>query len=452
MNRRTVLTSGGLVAGGALSSAFIPESARATTGRPAFQVMTPAATVAARTDRRPVAGGVHDPNVGRTFISWSGQYENGYVQAYDHRSRTWSGPLQVTEGEHDSHNYPTLIQARDGHLLIVVGMHNVGTVVARSALPHSIEGLWQVRTVAEGAAASYPMPFRARSGEIFVFFRETTKTIDPRVPSDTRPILYLRSRDHGRTWRSSAALTGAPYALGSTDRADNLNEIYIGQLRYDPGGRGRPERAHLVWTLAGGGPDQHLHDYFHKDIHYAAFDPRTLRFHGPGGRDLGVQLTDDEQEHACKVAVTPLARPAQLKSPDYIQLVGTTTSGRPFAVWSAADDTGLWHVFVSRRQAGRWRTSEVASGLRTREMEPVAGDVWRVYTTRDAEPGVSTYLLGPGRSWRPETQIATAKPVQRIELIAGFRDPARILITGASSARDVSIADGDIHVAGLTWR
>lgn len=34
------------------------------------------------------------------------------------------------------------------------------------------------------------------------------------------------------------------------------------------------------------------------------------------------------------------------------------------------------------------------------------------------------------------------------QVIAGFRDPARILATGASSARDVSVADGDIYVAG----
>ncbi|WP_414943361.1 hypothetical protein [Amycolatopsis sp. cmx-11-32] len=44
--------------------------------------------------------------------------------------------------------------------------------------------------------------------------------------------------------------------------------------------------------------------------------------------------------------------------------------------------------------------------------------------------------------------ITTPKPVQRVEVIAGFRGPARILVTGASSARDVSVADGDICVAG----
>lgn len=450
ISRRTML--GATLAGGALAA--VPRTGRSLAASPSFKLMTPAQTVAARTDRRPVAGAVHDPVVRKTFISWGGQYENGFVQAYDHRTGTWSPPVQVTDGENDSHNYPTMLQAADGHVLIVVGMHNSGTVVARSERPHSIDGTWQVRTVTEGAAASYPMPFRTRSGEIFVFYRETTETFDPKVPNDTRPMLYLRSRDHGRTWQRSSVLTGVPYALGSTDRTDHLNEIYVGQLRYDPGGYGRPERAHLVWTLAGGGPDRHLHDYFHKDIHYASFDPRTLHFHAPGGRDLGVQLTDDEQERDCKVAVTPLARPAELKSPDYIQLVGTVGHGRPFVVWSTADDGGLWHVYVSLTPDGRgpWRTTEVTTGLRTREMEPVSHDVWRVYTTRDGRPGVSTYLLSPGRAWRPEATIPTAKPVQRIELVTGFRDPARVLITGASSVRDVSVADGDVHMAGLTRR
>ncbi|WP_020667060.1 hypothetical protein [Amycolatopsis nigrescens] len=46
--------------------------------------------------------------------------------------------------------------------------------------------------------------------------------------------------------------------------------------------------------------------------------------------------------------------------------------------------------------------------------------------------------------------IRTPKPVQRVEVITGFRDPARILATGAASDRDVSVADGDIYVAGMS--
>jgi hypothetical protein len=348
----------------------------------------------------------------------------------------------VVGGRGDSHNYPTMVQARDGHVLLVIGMHNGETVVARSPRPHSVAGEWTSGVVAAGAAASYPMPFRAPSGELFVFFRETSRTLDPAAATDTRPLLYMRSRDHGLTWQSCKEIAGLPFVLGSTGRADNLNEIYLGQLRPDG------ERVHLVWTLAGGGPDQHLHDWFHKDIHYASFDPRTLRFRDASGRDLGTQLDDADQEQRCKVIVTPFVRPAGLKSPDYIQLVGTAL-GRPFVLWFGYDDTGLIHNFASAWTGRDWRTTEVATGLRTRDMERINPATWRVYTTRDGQPGIETYLLTLGRFWRQETVIATPKPVQRIELITGFSDPARILATGASSAREVAVADGDVYVAGL---
>jgi hypothetical protein len=38
--------------------------------------------------------------------------------------------------------------------------------------------------------------------------------------------------------------------------------------------------------------------------------------------------------------------------------------------------------------------------------------------------------------------------VQRIDVIAGSRSPARLLLTGTSSAREVTTADGDVYVAG----
>ncbi|HEV2781618.1 MAG TPA: BNR-4 repeat-containing protein, partial [Actinophytocola sp.] len=408
----------------------------------------PPTAVAARTDRRPVAGGLYDRVAGATFISWGGRNEDSYVQAYDHRTRTWSAPTFVVGGRGDSHNYPTMVQAADGHVLIVVGMHNGETVVARSPRPHAVDGAWTSSVVPAGAAASYPMPFRTARGELFVFFRETSRTLDPSVPSDTRPLLYMRSRDNGRTWQSSREITGEPFALGSTDRADNLNEIYMGQLRYDPGTFGTRERVHLVWTLAGGGPDQHLHDWFHKDIHYATFDPNTLRFHDVLGNDLGARLDDADQERRCKVVVTPFVRPAGQKSPDYIQQVGTVLGRRPFVLWFGADDAGVQHNRVSRWTGRDWRTDEVATGIRTRDIERLDALTWRVYATRDGQPNIETYLLTAGRFWRPETVISTPRPVQRIEVIGNFRDPARILATGAASAREVTVADGDVYVAG----
>ncbi|MGY0236266.1 BNR-4 repeat-containing protein [Longispora urticae] len=464
MDRREVLRAAGVVTGGVLGAALTggvasagpgaagppagadapgPGAAPGSAAAPAFTLMTTATRVAARTDRRPVAGAVHDPVANTTFISWGGLNEDSYVQSYDHDTRVWSAKQKVLDGGGDSHNYPTLVLAADGHLLLFVGMHNQALVVARAPRPHSTAGTWTVANIAP--AASYPMPFRTPCGHLFVFYRETSQEVDPSAPTDTRPMLYVRSTDHGRTWKSSAQLTGHPYAIGSTTRADHLNEEYVGQLRHDPA----RDRVHLVWTKAGGGPTQNVHDYYHKDIHHATFDPGTLRFRSAAGKDLGTQIGDPDQDGPCLVASTALVRPAGMKSPDYIQLTGWLDDGKPFLVWFAYDDAAVPHVMASVWTGSAWSTREVATGLRAREMERVGPNTWRVYCTRLGQPDIHTFLLASGRTWTAETTIRTPREIQRIDLVAGFRDPVRILATGASSAREVTVADGDVHTAGL---
>ncbi len=409
-----------------------------------FEVMTPASTVASRTDRRPNAGGVHDPVARTTFISWSGKAADTYVQAYDHRSGTWTTPKKIADGESDPHNYPTMLLAGDGHLLIFRGMHNTRTVISRAPRAHSLGGTWTETEVGAGDSASYPMPVKTDDGTLFLFYRETTGELDPTADPDFRPMKYIVSRDDGKTWKNSVLLTGKPWAFGSLGRADHLDEIYVGQLRYLPGSG----RIQFVYTLAGGGPAQHKHDVYHRNVYYLSFDVRTLRFHSAAGRDLGTQVDDAEQERHLKVAETPLELPGGLKSPDYILQVGTQHDGKPFVTWFQFDAAGSPRDFAGAWNGRNWEIREVANGLRLREIEPLNGGTWRVYGTRDGQPGIATFLLGDGRVWKPETVITTPKPVQRVEVIGGFRDPARILATGASSARDVSVADGDIYVAG----
>jgi hypothetical protein len=98
---------------------------------------------------------------------------------------------------------------------------------------------------------------------------------------------------------------------------------------------------------------------------------------------------------------------------------------------------------------GGWRAREIGTGVRVRDMAQDGPLSWRVYGTDNAgTPGILTYRLTAGAGWRRESTIATPRPVQRIEVIDGYHDPARILATGASSAREVQVADGDIYVAG----
>ncbi len=453
LSRRNVLRAGGVVAGGVLLGGVATRTALAATTSaataPVFTTRTAAAKVAARTDRRPLAGGVHDATVNQTFICWGGKNEDTYVQAYDHATDTFTKPAKVSSGGGDSHNYPTMVQAADGRLLIFVGVHNAKLVVARSAQPHAISGTWTVKSIAEGPAASYPMPFRTADGTLFVFFRETTSELTSGTPTDTRTMQYVRSTDNGVTWRSAKQLTGLPYVLGSTNRSDHLNETYIGQLRLQPAGDGRPERVHLVWTLAGGGTSKHAHDTYHRNIHYATFDPATLHFSTAAGTDVGPQLAGAELDQA-QVVATPLALPGGMKSPDYIQLVGWLGDGRPFVVWMTNDSAKLVHDFAAVWTGSAWQVKEVATGLRTRDMEQLGPTTWRVYANREGKPNIMTYLLESGQAWTAESVITTAKEVQRIEVITGAVDPARILASGIASKRAVSTADGDIYVAGIT--
>src|SRR5438874_2270668 len=452
----------------ALSLALIPGSlavaspARAHAPDPAaragfWSVMTPAAKLAARTDRRPVAGGLYDAVAGQTFISWGGVHEDNYVQAYDHRTGTWSAPVRVGDGAEDSHNYPTMVQAPDGHLLVFHNLHNTQLFVARSPYPHSIDGTWTEQAVTAGDGATYPMPFVADDGTVFVFIRETARDLDRVSPVDLRPMKYVRSTDSGVTWSNTSQLTGDRYAIAPTGRPDNMNEIYIGQLRHEPARSGVPERVLIVYTLAGGGAEGHLHDRYHKNIYHTYFTPADLHFHAADGRDLGTRIDDAEQEAYLKVADTPfLAAPFQ-RSPDYISLVGEVLPGLPFVVWMQLDPNGVLHDNLGVATPHGWRTTEVGTGERVRDMEPLGLLGWRVYATAEPAPGeqaapnIQTFLTLPGLFWVPGPVIPTAQAVQRVDVIADHRDPARIIATAASSAREVSVADGDVYVAGFRF-
>jgi hypothetical protein len=411
-----------------------------------MSVMTPAVGVAARTDRRPVAGGVYDRRAHTTFITWGGRFEDNYIQSYDHRTGVWSAPVKTGDGDSDSHNYPTLVQAHDGHLLVFRGLHNRELLVSRSPAPHSIDGTWTEQVITAGDGATYPMPFVTADGAIFVFVRETTRDLDHVTPTDTRPMKYVRSTDNGLTWQNTFDLTGTKYAIAPADRADNMNEIYIGQLRYEEAGHGRPERIHIVYTLAGGGPEGHLHDRYHKNIYYTSFTPSDLHFHSASGDDLGTTIDDAKQETFLKVAETALQQPNP-RTPDYISLVGFGRNGRPFVVWMEIDATGLLHDHTATWTPQGWIAHEFATGIRVREMEPTGPQTWRVYTT--PETGIQTYLLRSGH-WSLESTLDIPRAVQRIEVIGSFRDPLRILATGASSGREVeTFFDGDVYAAGF---
>jgi hypothetical protein len=386
-----------------------------------FTVMTAATKVAVTNDRRAVAGGIYDAVANTTFISWAGSNVDNYVQSYN---GTWSAPKRVGGGDGDPHNYPTIVQANDGHLLVFRGLHNVQLMESSSPQPHSVAGTWNDRQITQGPAATYPMPVKADNGDIYVFYRQTDNALISGTPTDERPMEYVRSTTNGTTWTSSKTIAGAPYVIGSTDRSDHMNEIYIGQIRHEE----NPERFSIVWTLAGGGSGQHKHDAFHKNVYYAYFTPADQHFHNAAGQDLGTAIPGNAMA-ACLVADT--GKPVD-KNPGYFQLTGTFGDGTPVVVYTMKDGNHAGHWTGTA-----WQTAKLGTGY-VMDMEPVDGNTFRVYTRSGST--VTTYLLDKTPAWTPETSFTAPGAINHGVLITGYRDPARLLLEGTNG--------GGIYVAG----
>ena len=91
------------------------------------------------------------------------------------------------------------------------------------------------------------------------------------------------------------------------------------------------------------------------------------------------------------------------------------------------------------------RTDSAETDLRPDDLKQDLGHIRDLVFLRDL---LQARGATASEMWEYQTTIATPGAVQRIEVIGDHRDPARILATGASSGRDVSIADGDVYVAG----
>jgi hypothetical protein len=117
------------------------------------------------------------------------------------------------------------------------------------------------------------------------------------------------------------------------------------------------------------------------------------------------------------------------------------------------DTAGTLHDYAGVYTPFGWRSTEIGTGVRVRDMEKVNDMTWRIYATVEGTTNsVGVYQLYAGAWLNQESVFPTGRQVQRIEVIGGYRDPVRILMSGNSTGRDVNIADGDINVAGRTRR
>ena len=247
-----------------------------------------------KTCRRPMAVGLFDEKAGErggTFVCWSGPRMQPQVAAFDHATATWGEPrgLDVGGGSSDFHDYPHLVQGRDGRLHVFYSRHNRALYHLAAPEPHSIDGAWTHREIGRRLRATYPMPVVSDDGTLFVFYRITRG-------EDELPLAYVVSGDGGETWSDPApAIDHA-----DTRREDHLDEIYAGSLT--PGRHPRlGAGAHIAWTLAGGGPERHDHDDYHKNVYHAFFRFADRRWYAADETDLGESIDAREADGRCLV-------------------------------------------------------------------------------------------------------------------------------------------------------
>jgi len=404
---------------------------------------------AIRTLKRPVAGGVYDEVVDKTFVAWLGANSNSYVQAFDHAAATWTAPKlvgQVTRSQYfegaDSHNYPLLIQADDGHLLLFYAEHSSELRLARSNEAHSLD-FWTDKVISQGFTASYPIPLKTKQGDIYVFFRESSFLIDSDLDLDDRPMQYILSTDNGKTWQSSKAITNEKIALGSWNRSDNLDEIYMSQARYQPRMGLSHERIHLTWTLAGGGPEGPKHDRYHKDVYYAYFRPSNKNFYCAGGKNKGKSI-DAREMLDCLVEDTgPLSRETP-HAVSYIQLVHYTNRANPIVIYELNDKEGS-----TRRSAtwtGRsWVYSDIPTEGFILDIEKTGSDDFTFYAGRGEILAYTTENAGKTWNFDSSFSLPDNQRVSKLTVIDNYQEPAHFLITEATSQMFPS---ADVHLVG----
>jgi hypothetical protein len=247
------------------------------------------------TDRRPIPIGFYDASVNRTWVTWMNGSSDAVIKEFNHATGTWGADKVVGNATFvDKHNYPSLIRGADDRLYIFYGCHNSPLRMTKSPNPLSMAGTWSDRSISQAPKASYPAPVVTSNGTIYVGHRHTRQS---NGHTDDRPYAFAKSTDNGATWTWFLSIDPYP-------RSDNLTEIYNGKVSYEPAHDGRKAKIHLAWTLAGGGPGQHAHATYGRNVYYAYLDPSNDHMAGADGVDLGTTINNTEMEQHCKVLDT----------------------------------------------------------------------------------------------------------------------------------------------------
>ncbi len=374
-----MLVAGSLNLAGQTSSAQEAEVQQSLASGP-YAAFTRIASDATYGCRRPHGYGVYDPVADKTFVCWNGPGMSVMGRSYDHATGSWSPEKEICKldyyGTWDYHNYPNMVLAPDGHLLITWADHTENLQLARSPEPHSMEGEWSHEVIDEGLNC-YPMMIVA--GErVYIFF---SIAADKKWPQ--RSFGYIYSDDSGKVWTNQQ--------LGIDSQKldpDRIDEVYAFHYAVSPATDEQPERISLVWVMRGG---PNGHNIGSRNAYYAVFLPESGTWQSVDGTDLGRMIDLEEMEAHCAFLDTG-------PQPDHQQVTRILTSwyadGTPFVFYDTPQ--GCWQATW---RDGQWQHENMWN-LNGKDLELMPDGSHRMLL---APPGQKSVLIyeqaAKGEAW-----------------------------------------------------
>jgi len=299
-----------------------------------------------------LSSGAYDEASNTTFVAYPSGIADGlsacspHIRAYDHATQTWGDEhiIAASPVEPDSHNYPQLLIADDGHLHVFHTMHGDHDVIyARSTAPRDASS-WQTRPLEGTSKATYGAAFQSASGDMFLMYRNR----DNRGSEDDyEPEYLLESSDGMATFTTRKVIDPNPSHPAD---AGGWGTIYTKAVNYV---EGPVEGVQITFGV-------HKNHNIYLNAHYYAFlrlsDRHLL---GPDGTDYGTELTPDEYAD-CLLFDHGGAQ-------DFYNVrmaAGFDADGQPF-VFHNQRVSGEQRLLVRRWDAGTGAWTSTDTGMRT---------------------------------------------------------------------------------------
>jgi hypothetical protein len=358
----------------------------------------------------------------------------------------------------DRHNYPSVIVAPDGYIIVFQEDHlresdGYALMQYRSPNKGSIRGIWSRKILWTENQPSYPTAV-ATEDSIYLFMRRKKEDV-------WRVWQFSKSTDHGETWSEPRTIVDTEDLHDGIEgyQAAGMDEIYsIAKKFYDP----RNQRIPITWSLAG----DERHNKFNQNIYMAYLDTDDDQMYGPTGAALGdfVSLAEmDDPATQCLVEATEKQR-GKYTPPlvDNIHHASFTDAGNFLVTYNLKSE-------VSGRQQvkyGRWTGSDWDIGaIEDRELD---GDQYRYGSVQKTGPDdfrVSVIdeannrvrVIGTadgGKTWKLESDQAVAtrgRAINSATLVVPYRPgyPQIMVTTYPSDDKHNTEPEGEYPVVVL---